>query len=111
MTDEIVHHEGWVRLAPPWEAGKHDPPMQDWLQLPVGEDECPSCGSRQWGTRNPQGYFLVRTCHDEHGQGCRAQFRAEPTLSMLRDVMEALMGTPKRFAVSKPRHLREVPRA
>jgi hypothetical protein len=82
-----------VEIVEPWLAGKYDPPMQDWLQLPVG-DSCPVDPTHvRWGTRNPCGYLLVRWCKE-----CRAEFRGEVTAHTIASVAEALCGTPRRFA-------------
>lgn len=81
-----------VELVPPTVAGRFDPPMHEWLALPVGENECPECGSTHWGTGNPIGYFLVRKCHDEKHIGCTANFRSEVHPEMIRRVIDALLG-------------------
>lgn len=75
---EIVDVEAFrVEICTPEEAGKYDPPMQEWLALPVSEKGCPACGSQHWGTINPRGYFFVRQCHDQKNEGCRLKFRQE----------------------------------
>ncbi len=86
---EVAAHR--VEILTPVEAGRSDPPMQEWLALPVG-DACPACGSTHWGTTNPVGYFAVRVCHDEHGKGCREHFRSAVTPEMIRRVVGALCG-------------------
>lgn len=82
-----------VEIVEPYAAGEFDPPMQDWLQLPVA-DSCPEDPAHEtWGTSNPQGYFYVRRCHV-----CGARFRPEVSLNMIRSVVGALTGESRRFA-------------
>lgn len=83
-----------VLLLSPVAAGKYDPPMQEWLALPVSDEGCPMCGSPHWGTENPVGYFLVRRCHD----GCGAKFRGAVTPETIRRVVGALNGEEIRLA-------------
>lgn len=90
--DVVVVERHKVLLVPPTEAGRNDPPMHEWLALPVGDDGCPACGSKHWGTRNPIGYFLVRECHDEKYTGCRARFRGTVSTEMIKRVMDGLLG-------------------
>lgn len=97
--DEKENPLGDGEIVPAWEAGEYDPPMQEWLQLPVSVNCCPTCGSSHWGTRNPRGYFLVRECHDELSKGCNAKFRAPASLDMVNNIVEALMGFPRRFGM------------
>lgn len=85
---------GRVELMPPHEAGQYDPPMQDWLTLPVS-DHCPLHPGGQWGTRNPCGYFLVRVCHED---GCAQHFRSAVTVYTIAGVIDALMGRARRLA-------------
>lgn len=90
-----------VELVEPWEAGKYDPPMQEWLKLPIGHGDqhssCPACGSTHFGTANARGYFLVRVCHDEHHTGCKTRFRNVVTTHMITEILDALNGRPRRF--------------
>lgn len=84
-----------VEILEPWEAGEFDPPMQDWLQLPVG-DGCPYDHSHErWGTRNPCGYFLVRYCKE-----CNQNFRGDVTAHTVMRIVGALTGEPVRLARS-----------
>lgn len=99
MGEVVTVNAFRVEICTPEEAGKHDPPMQEWLALPVSNDGCPFCGSHHWGTSNPRGYFLVRSCHDEKNIGCRAKFRAEVTPQMIAEVVGALTGTERRFGM------------
>lgn len=81
-----------INLLEPHEAGKNDPPMQEWLQLPAA-DGCPSDSTHQeWGTMNGYGYFPVRICHI-----CGAKFRPAVNVYILHGIFDALMGTPKRL--------------
>lgn len=89
--DDRMHK---VREVPPEICGEYDPPMQEWIQLPISEDGCPGCGSKEWGTMNPWGYFAVRRCHGT----CGMKFRAAADLYMIREVVNALLGFGKRFA-------------
>lgn len=100
-VSRLIHHEGWTNLLEPYEAGQHDPPMQEWLQLPV-DHRCPVCRSTHWGTKNAIGYFLVRQCHDEFGRGCRALFREEATPEMIQRIVSALCGHPVRLWARPP---------
>ncbi len=86
---------GQTEIVEPWRAGEYDPPMQDWLRLPIA-DSCPADPElhREWGTRNPRGYFHVRVC-----RRCGTEFRAEATASMVAEIAEALSGTPRRFVL------------
>ena len=94
---EIVHVDAYcVELLAPSEAGRYDPPMQEWLDLPAG-DACPECGSQWWGTDNPIGYFLVRHCHDQHARGCNAKFRPEVDARTIQMVVGALCGEKRRL--------------
>lgn len=94
MDDGIRMVEGKYKAAiyEPWKAGEHDPPMQDWLRLPVSHG-CPNDPEHGWGTVNPVGYFPVRRCN----AGCDLRWRAEVTTNTIRDGIEALCGTPKRL--------------
>lgn len=81
-----------VLILEPWRAGQYDPPMQEWLQLPVG-DACPTDESHvRWGTMNPIGYFAVRVCRE-----CNTKFRGEVTPHDIQRVVDALCGTPVRL--------------
>lgn len=101
---EIVNVEAYcVEICTPMEAGKYDPPMQEWLALPVGEYGCPFCGSHHWGTTNPRGYFLVRQCHDEKNLGCQAKFRSEVYPQMIAEIVSALTGEHRRFGMGRVR--------
>jgi hypothetical protein len=91
-----------VEICTPMEAGKYDPPMQDWLNLPIST-RCPVCGSLHWGTINPRGYFLVRQCHDQKNIHCRAKFRGEVDIQMISSVVGALTGEHRRFGMSMPK--------
>lgn len=89
-----------IRILTPIEAGQYDPPMQEWLALPVGLGDgsiCPECGSTHFGTANPIGYFPVRDCHDERGIGCHERYRGPVTSRMIYDVVGALTGVPRRL--------------
>lgn len=90
----VEREAGKVLLLTPAEAGRYDPPMQEWLALPVSEDGCPECGGKFWGTTNPVGYFLVRVCHN----GCGTKFRGEVTTHTIQRVIEALNGQEVRLA-------------
>lgn len=79
-------------LIEPSEAGRLDPPMQDWLRLPVA-DSCPDDKTHKyWGTKNPIGYFCVRYCKD-----CYTEFRGEVTRYDIQRITDALCGTPIRL--------------
>ena len=97
MTDHsgcrvIETQSARIELVEPWLAGRLDPPMQDWLALPIG-DSCPvDATHRQWGTANPRGYFLVRYCGT-----CRTKFRCAVTPHLVAEIVAALCGTPRRF--------------
>lgn len=81
-----------IAIIEAWKAGQYDPPMQDWLQLPVG-DSCPvDEDHRRWGTVNPGGYFYVRKCKE-----CQTRFRGEVTPHMISEIVNALSGVPRRF--------------
>lgn len=81
-------------IVEPVEAGKNDPPMQDWLGLDVGKrGRCPYCRSTHFGAVNPSGYFLVYRCHR-----CDGRYRSKVTPQMIRDVVGALLGEPRRYA-------------
>lgn len=88
-----------VEVCTPIECGQYDPPMQEWLALTVSDDDCPYCASRHWGTRNPRGYFKVRTCHDEKNIGCKAKWRGPVTPYMINEIVGALNDEPRRFAM------------
>lgn len=91
----IEREAGKVLILTPVEAGRNDPPMQDWLALPASDDLCPECGGERWGTMNATGYFLVRVCHTH---GCGAKFRGEVTPFMVHNVVSALVGESVRLA-------------
>ena len=91
----VVETEGArIEIVEPWRAALHDPPLSEWLRLPVA-DSCPADAEhREWGTVNPRGYLLVRTCHI-----CRARFRGAADGYTIAGVIDALNGTPRRFIV------------
>jgi hypothetical protein len=97
MSEIITTKATRVELVDPSEAGRLDPSMQDWLVLPESDTGCPECGSTYWGTKNPSGYFLVRYCKDEHGQLCKAEWRAPVDPQTIGDVVDALLGVKRRF--------------
>lgn len=101
---KVGGHE--VELVYPPEAGRNDPPMHEWLALPVSEDVCPACGSDSWGTLNVSGYFLVRYCNNGAylGSRCRARFRSAVTPQLILDVVGALNNQPRRFGQGAPPH-------
>lgn len=81
-----------IEIVEPWCAGQHDPPMQEWLRLPVA-DSCPADDEhRRWGTDNPRGYLHVRRC-----KTCGSHFRPEVDGYLIESVVSALNGTPRRF--------------
>lgn len=90
----VVETGARIELVQPWRAGQYDPPMQDWLKLPVA-DSCPADADHQrWGTINPRGYFLVRHCKD-----CNARFRGAVTTHTIAEVIDALLGRERRFII------------
>lgn len=92
----VISESMQYNIVEPWKAGEYDPPMQDWLRLPVG-DNCPVDSAHQrWGTRNPRGYFPVRVCGV-----CRAEFRPVLNLHMVSEIVDALNGIPRRFGIGR----------
>lgn len=82
-----------VLLLPPADAAKHDPPLAEFLALPMCDEVCPHCQHPYWGTRNPVGYLLVRYCKE-----CRGTWRGYPTAETIHRLTGALLGRPERLA-------------
>lgn len=99
MGETVKVDAHMVEICEPWEAGEHDPSMQEWLVLPISEAICPLCGSTRFGTGNPRGYFQVRYCHDEFVIGCMGRWRNPVNAEMILNVVSALNGEPRRFGM------------
>lgn len=93
----LTVNNGKTLLMEPWECAKYDPPLAEFLKLKVApriDSGCPHCGHAHFGTANPIGYLHVKVCHNS---GCGKKYRHPPSLYDLRDLTDALLGTPKRL--------------
>lgn len=92
MSRLVDKHVKYEELSPV-EAGRNDPLMQEWLELPISDGHCPHCAHPYWGTDNPIGYFCVRRC-----KNCKGTWRGSITAYTIKKVVDALMDEPVRLA-------------